>query len=522
MYLYQRKSTLDEHPLYYIMKEIQELIHVVNKNKVKNIEVIGNRAAKKTLVQEFYEKLSDGSLRSDAEAAEYFYQSTPKDRKYKDLKRKLIERLHTTALFIDVNQARYEDASKAYYTCWKDIAAAKILEGKGAQFSAYRAMEKILSKAIRFGFNDIVIDLAKSLRLYYGSQQFDPKKFHHFDQVYKNFRAIYEAEALAEEYYSHCQLIYYGIKDKDLPAAYAQTMQQVEILAPLAEKYKGYRLNLLYFLIHHTALFYHGAYQAAINICEQAISFFKSNPDFPRAAQGIFMRKLFLLYWQEGAYQKGEVLLKEAVKYTREGDMSWFSNYGRFFLLCLHTQQYQRAYEIIVMIMNHPRFKSTPEWAQQRWAVYRAYIIYLGEMGKIEKVVSKKFRIQRFVNNVPEFSRDKRNQNIPILIIQILFLLLYKRYNEMIDRLEAIDKYCSRYLKKDDTFRSNCFIKMLLKIVEADFHPLAAKRKTTELRKKLEKVPFEATKQVLEVEVLPYEDLWDLALESLDRKDSPK
>ena len=55
------------------MKEIQELIHVVNKNKVKNIEVIGNRAAKKTLVQEFYEKLSNGSLRSDAEAAEYFY-----------------------------------------------------------------------------------------------------------------------------------------------------------------------------------------------------------------------------------------------------------------------------------------------------------------------------------------------------------------------------------------------------------------------------------------------------------------
>lgn len=73
MYLFQRKSTLDEHPLYYIMKEIQELIHVVNKNKVKNIEVIGNRAAKKTLVQEFYEKLSNGSLRSDAEAAEYFY-----------------------------------------------------------------------------------------------------------------------------------------------------------------------------------------------------------------------------------------------------------------------------------------------------------------------------------------------------------------------------------------------------------------------------------------------------------------
>lgn len=64
----------------------------------------------------------------------------------------------------------------------------------------------------------------------------------------------------------------------------------------------------------------------------------------------------------------------------------------------------------------------------------------------------------RFLNDVPIFSKDKRGMNIPILIFHILYLILTKRYNDVIDRIVRIEKYTTRYLKKDDNYRSNCFI----------------------------------------------------------------
>ena len=99
-----------------------------------------------------------------------------------------------------------------------------------------------------------------------------------------------------------------------------------------------------------------------------------------------------------------------------------------------------------------------------------AYLYYLRESNLIlpeedEKAMISRFRMARFLNETPLYNKDRRGLNIPILIFQILFLILTKRYDETIDRIEAIEKYTTRYLKKDDNFRSNCFVKMLLRYV---------------------------------------------------------
>jgi hypothetical protein len=112
------------------MKELLELIDVVNKHKVKHLEVLGNVSPRKTKIHEFYDKLSDGSFSNDKEAAAFFYETSPDDRRYKELKKRLMERLHNTVLFIDVQDDKYDKVAKAYYTCWKEYASAKVLAGR--------------------------------------------------------------------------------------------------------------------------------------------------------------------------------------------------------------------------------------------------------------------------------------------------------------------------------------------------------------------------------------------------------
>lgn len=129
-----------------------------------------------------------------------------------------------------------------------------------------------------------------------------------------------------------------------------------------------------------------------------------------------------------------------------------------------------------------------------------------------------KFKPGKFFNETPIFSKDKRGMNIPILVIQILFMISQRKYNDAVDRIEAIEKYCSRYLRKDDTFRSNCFIKMLLQIPISGFHKTAVIRKSEKHRKQLETVSIDVANQASEIEILPYEDLWNFALECLDNE----
>ena len=117
---------------------------------------------------------------------------------------------------------------------------------------------------------------------------------------------------------------------------------------------------------------------------------------------------------------------------------------------------------------------------------------------------------------MPVHSKDKRRRNIPILIIHVLFLLQQKKYEKVIDRVESLNLYCYRYLRKDDTYRSNCFIKMLLQLPKANFHREAVIRKTKKYHKMLVNNPSNLRMQSSEVEIMPYEMLWEYVLDSLD------
>ena len=108
--------------------------------------------------------------------------------------------------------------------------------------------------------------------------------------------------------------------------------------------------------------------------------------------------------------------------------------------------------------------------------------------------------------------------NITILILHILLLLEQKKYGEIIDRVESIKMYAHRYLRKGNTFRSDCFIKMLMQLPAASFHKAAVIRKAEKYLRRLEGEDGQAQVSNPEVEIIPYELLWEYVLESLQNK----
>lgn len=174
------------------------------------------------------------------------------------------------------------------------------------------------------------------------------------------------------------------------------------------------------------------------------------------------------------------------------------------------------------MVVQHARFDSQPAQIREMWKIYGAFVHFLRQSRRVTAAADSaevgKFRMAKFLNEIPTYSQDKRGMNIPILIIQILFLTFERDYAQAIDRIEAIEKYCSRYLKQNDTFRSNCFIKMLLQMPAASFHQEAVLRKAQKYHEQLLSVPLEIANQTHEIEIIPYEDLWEMAVESLQNQ----
>ena len=108
--------------------------------------------------------------------------------------------------------------------------------------------------------------------------------------------------------------------------------------------------------------------------------------------------------------------------------------------------------------------------------------------------------------------------NINLLIIQILEYTRRKQYDKIIDRIDALKQYMHRYLRDDATYRSNCFIRMLLCLPRGHFNQVGVRRVAQPYLDKLLAKPILETNQDYEVEMVPFEDLWEFVVSLLPEK----
>ena len=136
------------------------------------------------------------------------------------------------------------------------------------------------------------------------------------------------------------------------------------------------------------------------------------------------------------------------------------------------TAHYAKAAEVFRQATEHPRFSSLDDVRKEKWRIFEAFLRYILN-GRIDAeaggVAESQFKLMKFLNEVPTYSKDKRGLNIAIIILQILFLLDRRDFDGIIARAEALKVYCSRYLKLDENYRSNCFLKMMLLMEKKGF-----------------------------------------------------
>lgn len=496
------------------MEQLLELCSIITRQKIKQINTLNGQDARKNtkLTYKLYKAILEKQIQNDKEAKELLYRSNTSENKYRQLKNALKNRIINTIFFIDVKKNKYTTRVQAEITCHKDLAAINILKHFGAHKTIINLSKKIFRKADEYELTLLCVNALGALCSHYVIRENNQKEFKFYQNKLeeKTFQ-LYAEMTLRNDYLSIIHQ--YPTKKSDFDKLSQKAQEKAEKAKAILQKTNTTEAIYYGYLIRIMALEGAKHIDERIRLCKEAIAIMEKKSFIKNQNILAFRINIALLYIAKRNLKKGETYIHESLKLTNKHSFNWFKVKEVQFMLYMHTEEYDKANSIIEEVFSAKQFKNKPTYLQEIWNINQAYVFLLIETGFISNTKKQPlFKIGKFFNEVPIYSKDKRGINISILILQYIFWLNRKKLNNLIDKVESLRQYTYKHLKKTNLKRSNLFLKMLCAAADASFHPVATKRKTEKLYRELCNTPIDLSTQPFEIETIPYEKLWEITL----------
>lgn len=176
----------------------------------------------------------------------------------------------------------------------------------------------------------------------------------------------------------------------------------------------------------------------------------------------------------------------------------------------MKCEKFHQATKIFRSVRMHKNFHELPECERDRWRIYRAYLLFVND----SKLVKWGFDIEKFKENIPEYSKEFQGYNIATIIIQILYYLREGNIKHIDKKIEQLKEYSSIHLDKRHNYRNSIFIRMLETLPEKEYSHQIIQEKGSTYLKKLISTPIPPDLHQ-ELEIIPYEILWEYIMNIL-------
>ena len=503
------------------MEDIKAIIKLLTKQKIRQIEILSEESKMSEMSKKLYLGIKDGTITNDEEAAQLLYNTDAKNAKYRVLKNRFKQRLINTLFFIDVQAYGRSTYNKVLNRSYKNWAAAKILLDKAMSKNAISIMETILISSLKYDLEELSLLMVRDIKLHFGLYNYKKAKFQKYQLLYDKLKVIVEHKSKAEEYYIYFGHLFSTIKSVSYNSEIKQKEKILLTLSKKALKIDSYHLRYNIYMSLYILYLIKRDLKLQLKISQEAIKYFNSKKGFHNYGKGSFLQINGLVQLGLGNFDESLITFYKCFEVKPiEGRLFWQSIHNYIFLIHILKKDYDKAYEILSYILNHKTFKNIYNDFRQQWYLKHAFIHFLIRTNKInpEKIKVQKlkpFRLNKFLNDTITLSKDKRGFNITIHIIQILYLIMDEKYDDLLDKMTSLKQYSFRYLKTDEYLRSRTFIKMLITIPEQSYNLKKILKKTKVLQQKLIATPMDYSEQAMSIEIIPYEQLWEEVLELL-------
>jgi hypothetical protein len=222
-------------------------------------------------------------------------------------------------------------------------------------------------------------------------------------------------------------------------------------------------------------------------------------------------------YLHQREFRMGKANAEQYLKKFPEGSDPWFTFMEYYLLLAIHSDNYIQALAIFNRALSNNAFKKLDGEEREKWFIYEAYINYIVDrrifsQTRLPKPKRRNFQLRQFMESKHEYPKSQRNFEILCTILQMLFWLERKNTLKAEERIDKLRNLASRKLDKEVYYRPIQFIKLLHTLRKADFQ-IVDKQRIDKHYKPLVQHPFFYRGAIAELEVIPYEKLWEVVLE---------
>ncbi|MBN8677429.1 MAG: hypothetical protein J0M29_04345 [Chitinophagales bacterium] len=492
---------------------LKDLVKTITRNKVKQIEVLGNPGEDGSMVEAFYDAISKDKVTSDEDAAKFLYgkNESPKSQAYLRLKGRLERNLINTAFFVDVNQPMFNERTKAYYNCYRDFAAANILFAREATRPGIDILEHLLEQTIKYEFTELTAEVASRLRREY-SRVGSVALHERYAKIHREYEDKRRFEMLALEYFENL-INYYIVRRSPNEEIHQLASTYYDELQPLADKadtcqyhFHSAQIGIIKYLSINDC-------GAALKICNDVLALLRKRSNASRGALiGASFQKIACLIQLRVFDGEAEEAIEFCLSIEEEGNFNWFRTHELYIHYCLFAKRYDEALSLFEKASTQPKFESLSGAVRDNWQLYGGYIHLLAALGvlpqdKVEKVVGT-FRYAKLSNEIEVLTKDKQGMNIPLVLLPVIYNLVKGTFDASDISPESLEKYRKRYLDNDMNRRSAAFLNMLIAYAKRDYQSASAEKKIKKELEILEKEQPLVAGQTYAVEIIPYEDIW--------------
>ncbi|MBL7802293.1 MAG: hypothetical protein JNL02_01050 [Saprospiraceae bacterium] len=500
------------------MKHLLEIAQLINRVKGRKgsalEESFGGLSSKNSKFNEFYESLLAGRYKNDRDAATHLYGCSPTDDRYRQLKSRFRKRLLNLLFALDQVQTPVVAYERAYFQCNKEWALVKILLSQDAPLTAVELARSVLSIALKYHFTEHVLQSARVLREY-AMQQGSSQDFLTYDGLVREYGQVYEAEIRSETICMH--MVYqhqYACSDTE-KGLFSDEMQTAGTeLEQLYTRFKSPFLYMSYMVVRACQYETERDWNNILKVCREYDQFLAEYPYYQHHSktEKLWLKK-FVAYLHLRDFIRGRQDAEKLLQTTSEGDSFWFATLDRYFLLAMHTGQFLEAKRIFDRAAQHPKFRKLPPAEREKWQIYETYLGLF--QGRIED--SEGGRSVRLVPESLLQTKDNRLFAMHQSVVQVVSAIAQDNLIGAAGQIDQLKSLVSRQFKTEVPGRTMQFIRLLQHLAKSGFTGLHHNG-TAQAFAELRRIPFHYSGVAQDLEVVPYERIWEEIVQNLQKE----
>lgn len=494
------------------MEIILELVHLIKREGIRSTKQF-HSPGKGQLTDRYIHLILDKKIEDDDALARHLYQSDKSDPRYKNLKKRVKQKLLDCLPLIEPQHLGFKsEYNLAYHKCLKIQSYVMYLSRVAAYSTTLNLIKTYYKEALKYEFYDVLRTFSYILIKIYAMNG-ESRKVDLETEKLHLYIAEHNYATLAHTLYF--QAISGLVRKSDVNERQMSLItNNLKHLEKLAQVSKSNEVKYWYFYLKISYLITIKDNERLDLALLDFEGIFKEWRNFPPARRIIYCIQSQSVLFYLKSYSDGLQFSTENAHLIKTQQNNWVLFKKLEFYHAINCD-FDRAVEVYEEVTQSSFFKMNNNKATtQLWMINYAYLQFM--LGISNHPMATKFNLYKFLNEVSIYNKDKPGYNFSIIILELLFCLLKNDLDRYIDRMTSLMAYRIRHLKTKAFKRSNVFAQLLLEVDKKNFN--AEKLRQTSAKKLAYLSSIEDRLNINEWEIVGYDTLWKSILDLLELK----